>query len=74
MTKFGACIVRINCAFSDLDAFLTIKEAGSSNLAAVKENLSQAATTRRVKMLGVIFTSQLFQRNTTAEPSRGHFI
>jgi len=69
MTKFGACIVRINCDFSDLEAFLAIKETGSSNLAAIKENLSQAAITRRAKMLGEIFTSQLFQHHTTAEPS-----
>lgn len=58
--------MRINYDFSDLEAFLTVKETGSFHLAADKLNMSQSAITRRIKKLEEALDSQLFERTTRA--------
>ncbi len=58
--------MRINYDFSDLEAFLAVKETGSFHLAADKLNLSQSAITRRIKKLEEALDSQLFERTTRA--------
>jgi len=58
--------MRINYDFSDLEAFLAVKETGSFHLAAEKLNLSQSAVTRRIKKLELALDSQLFERTTRA--------
>ena len=58
--------MRINYDFSDLEAFLAVKETGSFHLAADKLNLSQSAVTRRIKKLEEALDSQLFERTTRA--------
>lgn len=58
--------MRINFDFSDLEAFLAVKETGSFHLAAQKLNLSQSAITRRVQKLEAVLNSVLFERTTRA--------
>ena len=58
--------MRINYDFSDLEAFLAVKETGSFHLAAEKLNLSQSAITRRVQKLETALDSVLFERTTRA--------
>lgn len=58
--------MRINYDFSDLEAFLAVKETGSFHLAADKLNLSQSAVTRRVQKLEAALDSVLFERTTRA--------
>ncbi|GGE62426.1 LysR family transcriptional regulator [Actibacterium pelagium] len=58
--------MRINYDFSDLEAFLTVKETGSFNLAADRLNLSQSAVTRRVQKLETALDTVLFERTTRA--------
>ena len=58
--------MRINYDFSDLEAFLAVKETGSFHLAADKLNLSQSAITRRIKKLEEALDSRLFERTTRA--------
>jgi len=58
--------MRINYDFSDLEAFLAVKETGSFHLAADKLNLSQSAVTRRIKKLEEALDTQLFERTTRA--------
>lgn len=56
--------MRINYDFSDLEAFLAVKETGSFHLAAERLNLSQSAVTRRVQKLEAALDSVLFDRTT----------
>lgn len=56
--------MRINYDFSDLEAFLAVKETGSFNLAAERLNLSQSAVTRRVQKLETALDTVLFERTT----------
>lgn len=56
--------MRINYDFSDLEAFLAVKETGSFHLAAERLNLSQSAVTRRVQKLEAALDSVLFERST----------
>lgn len=58
--------MRINYDFSDLEAFLAVKETGSFHLAAARLNLSQSAITRRVQKLETALDSKLFERTTRA--------
>lgn len=58
--------MRINFDFSDLEAFLAVKETGSFHLAAERLNLSQSAITRRVQKLEAALDSELFERSTRA--------
>lgn len=62
--------MRINYDFSDLEAFLAVKETGSFHLAAEKLSLSQSAITRRIKKLEDALDTQLFDRTTrTVKPT-----
>lgn len=56
--------MHINYDFSDLEAFLAVKETGSFHLAAEKLALSQSAVTRRVQKLETALDSVLFERTT----------
>lgn len=56
----------INYDFSDLEAFLAVKETGSFHQAADRLNLSQSAITRRVQKLEQALDSVLFERTTRA--------
>lgn len=56
--------MRINFNFSDLEAFLAVKETGSFHLASQKLGLSQSAVTRRVQKLETLLDSVLFERTT----------
>lgn len=56
--------MRINFDFSDLEAFLAVKETGSFHAAAEQLNLSQSAITRRVKKLEGVLDTLLFERTT----------
>lgn len=56
--------MRINYDFSDLEAFLAVKETGSFHLAAERLNLSQSAITRRIQKLEIALDSVLFERTT----------
>lgn len=56
--------MRISFDFSDLEAFLAVKETGSFHLAADRLNLSQSAITRRVQKLETALDSVLFERTT----------
>ncbi len=58
--------MRINYEFSDLEAFLAVKETGSFHAAADKLNLSQSAITRRIQKLEHALDSVLFERTTRA--------
>ena len=58
--------MRINYDFSDLEAFLAVKETGSFHAAAERLNLSQSAVTRRVQKLEEVLDSVLFERTTRA--------
>lgn len=58
--------MRINFDFSDLEAFLAVKETGSFHLAADKLALSQSAITRRIQKLEDALDTQLFERTTRA--------
>lgn len=58
--------MRINYDFSDLEAFLAVKETGSFHLAAEKLHLSQSAVTRRIKKLEIALDTLLFERTTRA--------
>jgi DNA-binding transcriptional LysR family regulator len=58
--------MRINYDFSDLEAFLAVKETGSFHRAAERLNLSQSAVTRRIQKLEVTLDSVLFERTTRA--------
>lgn len=58
--------MRINYDFSDLEAFLAVKETGSFQLAAYRLNLSQSAITRRIQKLETALDSVLFERTTRA--------
>ncbi|WP_461429066.1 LysR family transcriptional regulator [Gymnodinialimonas sp.] len=58
--------MRINYDFSDLEAFLAVKETGSFHLAAEALNLSQSAITRRIQKLEEALDTQLFERTTRA--------
>ncbi|MGH1414943.1 MAG: LysR family transcriptional regulator [Pelagimonas sp.] len=58
--------MRINYDFSDLEAFLAVKETGSFHAAAEQLNLSQSAITRRVQKLEQALDSSLFERSTRA--------
>ncbi|PYG32604.1 LysR family transcriptional regulator [Pelagimonas varians] len=62
--------MRINYDFSDLEAFLAVKETGSFHAAAEQLNLSQSAITRRVQKLEQALDSTLFERTTrTVKPT-----
>ncbi|MEO1249282.1 MAG: LysR family transcriptional regulator, partial [Pseudomonadota bacterium] len=54
----------INYDFSDLQAFLAVKETGSFHLASKRLNMSQSAITRRVQKLETALGSALFERTT----------
>lgn len=56
--------MRINYDFTDLEAFLAVKETGSFHLAAERLNLSQSSITRRVRKLEAALGSTLFERST----------
>lgn len=56
--------MRINYDFSDLEAFLAVKQTGSFHLAAARLNLSQSAVTRRVQKLETALDTVLFERTT----------
>jgi len=58
--------MRINFDFSDLEAFLAVKETGSFHLAGQRLNLSQPAITRRIQKLESDLDSVLFERTTRA--------
>ncbi len=58
--------MRINYDFSDLEAFLAVKDTGSFHAAAERLNLSQSAVTRRVQKLEQALDSVLFERTTRA--------
>lgn len=58
--------MRINFDFSDLEAFLAVKDTGSFHLAAERLNLSQSAVTRRVQKLETVLGTELFERTTRA--------
>lgn len=62
--------MRINYDFTDLEAFLAVKETGSFHLAAERLNLSQSSVTRRVRKLEAALGSTLFERTTrTVRPT-----
>lgn len=56
--------MRINFDFTDLEAFLAVKETGSFHHAAARLNLSQSSVTRRVQKLEEALGSVLFERTT----------
>lgn len=58
--------MRINYDFSDLEAFLAVKQTGSFQIAAERLNLSQSAVTRRIKKLEAALDTLLFERTTRA--------
>ncbi len=58
--------MRINFDFSDLEAFLAVRDAGSFRLASDRLNLSQSAVTRRIQKLETALGSALFERTTRA--------
>lgn len=58
--------MRIKYDFSDLEAFLAVKDTGSFQLAAHRLNLSQPAITRRIQKLEAALDSVLFERTTRA--------
>jgi len=58
--------MRIDFDFSDLEAFLAVKETGSFLRAAERLNLSQSAITRRIQKLEAALDSPLFERTTRA--------
>lgn len=58
--------MRINYDFSDLEAFLAVRDTGSFHAAAERLNLSQSAVTRRVQKLEQALDSVLFERTTRA--------
>ncbi len=58
--------MRINYDFSDLEAFLAVKDTGSFHAAAERLNLSQSAVTRRIQKLEAALDSVLFERTTRA--------
>ncbi len=56
--------MRINYEFSDLEAFIAVKETGSFHLAAERLNLSQSAISRRIQKLETALGTELFERTT----------
>ncbi|MEM7433468.1 MAG: LysR family transcriptional regulator [Pseudomonadota bacterium] len=56
--------MRINFDFTDLEAFLAVKETGSFHLASEKLSLSQSSITRRIQKLETALDSVLFVRTT----------
>lgn len=56
--------MRINFDFTDLEAFLAVKEAGSFHSAAERLGLSQSSVTRRIAKLEETLGTTLFERTT----------
>jgi DNA-binding transcriptional LysR family regulator len=56
--------MRINFDFTDLEAFLALRETGSFHLAAERLGLSQSSVTRRIQKLEASLGAQLFERTT----------
>ncbi len=56
--------MRINFDFTDLEAFLAVKDTGSFHVAADRLNLSQSSVTRRIKKLEQALGTSLFDRST----------
>ena len=58
--------MRINFDFSDMEAFLAVRETGSFRMASERLNLSQPAVSRRIQKLEAALGSVLFERTTRA--------
>jgi DNA-binding transcriptional LysR family regulator len=56
--------MRINFYFTDLEAFLAVRETGSFHLASERMGLSQSSITRRIQKLETALGSILFERTT----------
>lgn len=56
--------MRINFDFTDLEAFIAVKETGSFHLAGVQLGLSQSSITRKIQKLEAALGSVLFDRTT----------
>ena len=58
--------MRISYDFSDLGAFLAVKQTGSFQVAAARLNRAQSAVTRQIKKLETALDTMLFDRTTRA--------